>query len=96
MVTVAEYRTGRYHDEPPVPFLGDVIAAAHTIGAICGLDVGCGNGRHLLPMLDADVDMTGQDISAEAIAQLRARRPDRADRLVHGDLAAPSPALRSG
>jgi SAM-dependent methyltransferase len=90
----AEYRAGRYHGEPPVPFLRDVIAAAHTIGATCGLDVGCGNGRHLLPLLVAGVVMTGLDISAEAIAQLRARRPDRADRFVHGDLTVLPPEQR--
>jgi SAM-dependent methyltransferase len=83
----AEYRAGRYATDAPVAFLGDIIAAARATGAGQGLDIGCGNGRHLLPLLDAGLDMTGLDISAEAIAQLRARRPDRADKFVHGDLA---------
>lgn len=38
--------------------------------------------------------MTGLDISAETIAQLRARRPDRADRFVHGDLTVLPPEQR--
>ena len=37
-----------------------------------GLYVGCGNGRNLLPLLDAGLDLTGLDISRQAIAQLRA------------------------
>jgi hypothetical protein len=39
-------------------------------------------------MLDAGLDLTGLDISAEAIRQLRRRRPDRADKLIVGDLTA--------
>ncbi|HEX2301148.1 MAG TPA: class I SAM-dependent methyltransferase [Pseudonocardiaceae bacterium] len=88
----AEYTHGRYRDEPPVDFVGDILAAAEGQGLRSGVYVGCGNGRNLLPMLDAGLDLTGLDISAEAIGQLRRRRPDRAEKLIVGDLAA-LPAL---
>ena len=90
----AEYRAGRYATEAPVAFLDDIITAARTAAASHGLEIGCGNGRHLLPLLDARIDMTGLDISAEAITQLRARRPDRTDRFVHGDLTVLPPEQR--
>jgi SAM-dependent methyltransferase len=83
-----EYRSGRYAGEPPVAFLADIIAAAHAAGTDYGLEIGCGNGRHLLPLLDAGIDMVGVDISGEAITQLARRRPQHADRFVHGDLTA--------
>ena len=56
--------------------------------------VGCGSGRNLLPLLDAGLDLTGLDISRQAIAHLRARRPDRAGQLITGDLGALPPAAR--
>jgi len=80
----AEYAAGRYLRDPPVAFVDDVVAAARRHNVREGLYVGCGNGRNLVPMLAAGLDMTGLDISAVAIAQLRGRLPDRADRLVHG------------
>jgi hypothetical protein len=84
----AEYTHGRYRDEPPVEFVGDILATAEGQRLRSGVYVGCGNGRNLLPMLDAGLDLTGLDISAEAIDQLRRRRPDRAEKLIVGDLAA--------
>ena len=84
----AEYAAGRYAADPPVDFVRDILAAATQRGLRHGIYVGCGNGRNLVPMLDAGLDLTGLDISAEAIGQLRRRRPDRADRLVVGDLSA--------
>jgi 2-polyprenyl-3-methyl-5-hydroxy-6-metoxy-1,4-benzoquinol methylase len=84
----AEYAAGRYAGEPPVAFVRDIVAAARERGLRHGLYVGCGNGRNLLPLLDAGLDLTGLDISPQAIAQLQARRPDRASRLITGDLAA--------
>jgi len=83
----AEYARGRYRDEPPVEFVADILAAANRHGLRRGLYVGCGNGRNLLPMLDAGLDLIGLDISAKAISQLRQRRPDRVDKLLVGDLA---------
>jgi DNA-binding HxlR family transcriptional regulator len=73
----AEYAAGRYAGDPPVDFVRDIIAAAAQLGLRHGLYVGCGSGRNLLPLLDAGLDLTGLDISRQAIAQLRTRRPDR-------------------
>ncbi len=84
----AEYAHGRYRDEPPVDFVGDILAVAEDQRLRSGVYIGCGNGRNLLPMLDAGLDLAGLDISAEAIRQLRRRRPDRADKLIVGDLTA--------
>jgi SAM-dependent methyltransferase len=66
--------------------VADILAAGHRLHG--GVYVGCGNGRNLLPTLDAGLDLIGLDISAEAIGQLGQRRPDRADKPIVGDLAA--------
>ena len=89
-----EYAAGRYAGDPPVSFVRDIIAAAGQRGLRHGLYVGCGNGRNLLPLLDAGLDLTGLDISRQAIAQVRARRPDRDGRLIVGDLSALPPDAR--
>jgi DNA-binding HxlR family transcriptional regulator/SAM-dependent methyltransferase len=90
----AEYAAGRYAGDPPVEFVRDIIAAAAQHGLSHGLYVGCGSGRNLVPLLDAGLDLTGLDISGQAIALLRARRPDRASRLITGDLAVLPAAAR--
>lgn len=90
----AEYAAGRYAGDPPVEFIRDIIAAAARRGLRHGLYVGCGSGRNLLPLLDAGLDLTGLDISRQAIAHLRARRPGRAGQLITGDLGALPPAAR--
>ena len=90
----AEYAGGRYAGDPPVSFVRDIIAAARQRGLRHGLYVGCGNGRNLLPLLDAGLDLTGLDISPQAIAQVRSRRPDRDHRLIVGDLSVLPPDAR--
>lgn len=84
----AEYNAGRYLDEPPVAFTGDILAAARQACVSRGLYIGCGNGRNYLPLVAAGLDLTGLDVSATAIDQLVARAPDRRGRLVCGDLGA--------
>ena len=84
----AEYRAGRYADEPPLPFVSTIVETldAHPDArAGRGLYVGCGNGRNYLPLVDTGLDVIGLDVSAEALGQIAARRPDLAGRLVHGD-----------
>jgi SAM-dependent methyltransferase len=90
----AEYRAGRYRDDPPVAFTGDILAAAREAGLTDGLYIGCGNGRNYLPLVAAGLDLTGLDISAAAIAQLSARAPERRHRLIHGDLGALPPRAK--
>jgi SAM-dependent methyltransferase len=84
----AEYAAGRYAGVAPDGFVADIAAAAAAHRLSQGLYIGCGNGRNLVPLLDAGLDLTGLDISRAAISQLRSRRPDRAGRLIVGDLAA--------
>ena len=74
----AEYAAGRYSRDAPVGFIRDVLAAARQRGLRRGLYVGCGNGRNLVPMVDAGLDLTGLDISAEAIANSAAGGPTSA------------------
>ena len=90
----AEYAAGRYAGDRPVDFVDDILAAAAARRLRSGLYLGCGNGRNLLPMLDAGLDLLGLDISAEAIGQLRRRRPDRAGQLIVGDLTMLPPLAR--
>jgi trans-aconitate methyltransferase len=82
----AEYRAGRYDNERPVDFVHDIVAACRRHGALGGVYVGCGNGRNLVPLLEAGLDLIGLDISQAAIDQLRQRRPDLAQNLIVGDL----------
>jgi SAM-dependent methyltransferase len=84
----AEYLAGRYADEPPVAFVADILASARARGLSEGIYIGCGNGRNLLPMLDAGLDLLGLDVSPEAITQIKTRRPDRSEKLVVGTLTA--------
>jgi len=55
----AEYRAGRYQDEPPVACTHDILGAARRAGVTRGLYVGCGNGRNYLPLVADGLDLTG-------------------------------------
>jgi hypothetical protein len=85
-----EYEDGRYRDEPPLPFVADILTAAreHDLIGREGVYIGCGNGRNYLPLVAGGLDLIGLDISATAIDQLAARAPGRRGRLIHGDLSA--------
>lgn len=85
-----EYEAGRYLGEPPVPFVNDIISSAARLKLLdsLGVYVGCGNGRNYLPLVDAGLDLTRVDVSETAIQELARREPERAKRLVHGDLTA--------
>ena len=89
----AEYASGRYRHEPPVGFARDIIGAARCVNLRRGLYVGCGNGRNLVPLSDAGLDLIGLDVSSRAVAQLRERRPCAAGLVVGGiDALVPSAA----
>jgi SAM-dependent methyltransferase len=84
----AEYRRGRYVAEPPLPFVGEILATvrAHPAArAGVGLYVGCGNGRNYLPLVDAGLHLRGLDVSREALAQLADHRPELASGLACAD-----------
>lgn len=84
-----EYRNRRYLDDPPVPFVKDILSAAKDcgLGSAVGLYIGCGNGRNYLPLVTGGLDLVGLDISPTALAQLTERAPERASRHVCGDLS---------
>jgi SAM-dependent methyltransferase len=74
----AEYRNGRYADDPPLPFVADILDTLDEHPALrdgVGLYIGCGNGRNYLPLVDAGLRVLGLDLSLEALRQLAARRP---------------------
>jgi hypothetical protein len=81
-----EYAEGRYSSEPPLAFTEDILAAARALGLNHGIYIGCGNGRNYLPLVAGGLDLLGIDISSVAIQQLRQRCPERADRLICGQL----------
>jgi Methyltransferase domain len=84
----AEYQAGRYENEPPVPFVEDILAAAREFGLTgrAGLYIGCGNGRNYVPLVAAGLDLVGLDVSRVAVQRLAERLPGH-PRLVHGDLS---------
>jgi len=49
------------------------------------LDVACGTGNTILPMLDRGYDVTGVDVSEAMLAEARGKTQDRA-RLLRGDM----------
>lgn len=93
-----EYLAGRYEGESPVLFVHDVLAAAreHELVGRLGLYIGCGNGRNYLPLVAAGLDLVGLDISPAAIEQLGERAPERAGRLICGDVTALPPGKTYG
>lgn len=83
-----EYRQRRYEDEPPIPFVGEILTTLQQNKELLagpGLYVGCGNGRNYLPLIDGGAKLHGLDISEEAIKRLRRRRPDQTLPLAVGD-----------
>ncbi len=93
-----DYEGGRYRNDPPLPFVEDLITAAKRLSLLgeAGLYIGCGNGRNYGPLVSAGLDLTGLDVSEEAIRQLASRMPERANRLVHGDISVLPPGDRYG
>lgn len=81
----AEYRRGRYADEPPVAMAATIVRHAQRLGLTSGVYIGCGNGRNFVPLRRAGLDLVGLDVSTEALEALRRRLPELpGDRLVHG------------
>lgn len=92
----AEYRNQRYADEPPLPFVQQIVQTLRDASADAGtgLYIGCGTGRNYLPLVDAGLDVFGLDISPEAMGHLRARRPTlAAQRLICDDVLEYQPSV---
>ena len=83
----AEYRKGRYSEEPPVPFVDRIIATLEADPAwqSRGLYVGCGNGRNFLPLVESGLELHGLDLSGESLRQLEARHPTLSTSLIRAD-----------
>ena len=83
----AEYRRGRYAEEPPLPFAQEILAAlsASPLARSEGLYIGCGNSRNYLPLVKSGLSLCGLDLSAESLRQLAASEPDLCKRLICAD-----------
>jgi SAM-dependent methyltransferase len=67
------YKGGKYDYEGPVPLVADVIDLISREGLqeAKGFYPGCGNGRNLIPLLEAGLHIEAEDISEVAIRQLK-------------------------
>ncbi|MFI6582493.1 class I SAM-dependent methyltransferase [Embleya sp. NPDC050493] len=74
------YAGGMYADAGPDPFVDRILAVAAP--GTSGVEIGCGNGRNLIPMNRAGLDLVGVDPSRTALEQLADRAPGST--LVHG------------
>ncbi len=83
----AEYRNGRYANEPPVPFVDRILATlnASSLPESTGLYVGCGNGRNYVPLVNSGLQLYGLDLSSESLRQLATREPALSSRLIRAD-----------
>jgi SAM-dependent methyltransferase len=87
----SEYQGGRYRDEPPVPFVAEILdelVAARYDRSSLGLYVGCGNGRNYLPLIRAGMEIVGLDLSFDGLQGLRHAGGETAGHLVCGDFLA--------
>ena len=79
----AEYRSGRYEGEPPIPFANSVIRILRERGLTDGrgLYVGCGNGRNFAPLAAACPGLSGIDVSESGIRRLLQTHPECSGRV---------------
>ncbi len=83
-----EYESGKYADEPAIPFVGTIIETLNKFPETkkgLGLYVGCGNGRNYLPLVSAGLNLNGLDVSPVALQQISKKMPHLADKLVCQD-----------
>ncbi|WP_424640176.1 class I SAM-dependent methyltransferase [Embleya sp. AB8] len=74
------YADGMYADAAPDPFVDRILAVVAP--GTSGVEIGCGNGRNLIPLHRAGLDLIGVDPSRTALRQLAGREPGLT--LVHG------------
>lgn len=89
----AEYASGKYEDEPPIPFTRAILDTLRERGlsGAPGLYVGCGNGRNYIPLAAALPGLRGIDVSGTGLQQLLAKSPGCAGRVSREDFLAVSP-----
>lgn len=80
-------KLARFYDLDHAHLTADLIFYSHLARQAAGpvLEVGCGSGRLLQPLLEAEVEVTGIDTSPAMLALARRRVGDRA-LLIEGDM----------
>lgn len=80
----AEYASGRYEDESPIPFVDTITDTLRENGWTdeSGLYVGCGNGRNFIPMAAECPGLRGIDASKVGIRRLLEKHPEYAGRVL--------------
>ncbi len=83
----AEYESGRYEGEPPIPFTSIVIQALRERGLTDrrGLYVGCGSGRNFVPLAASCPGLSGIDVSESGIRRLLIKHPEYSGRVSRRD-----------
>lgn len=77
-----QYESGRYDNEPPIPFVNQIIDELGEAGKKqSGLYVGCGNGRNYIPLVQSGLDLRGIDISAVGVNQIIDKYPAAAGKV---------------
>ncbi|MDE0267040.1 MAG: class I SAM-dependent methyltransferase [Thaumarchaeota archaeon] len=89
----AEYASGKYEDEPPIPFTRAILDTLRERGLLVarGLYVGCGNGRNYIPLAAVCVGLRGIDVSGAGLQQLLSKAPGFAGRVSCKDFLSVSP-----
>ena len=86
----AEYRSGRYVDDGPVPLVDKIVSTlrGRSMAGARGIYLGCGNGRNYVPLREAGLALEGLDVSPVAIESLLARAPGLREgpRITCGDI----------
>lgn len=69
-----------WSSDRPTPIVGEILARYGVPGTAPMLELGCGEGRDALPLLEAGWNLLATDISPEAVAWCRKLAPEHADR----------------
>jgi ubiquinone/menaquinone biosynthesis C-methylase UbiE len=80
-------RLARFYDVEHADLTADVVFYLHFARQAGGpvLEVGCGTGRLLFPLVEAGIEVTGVDCSPAMLALARRKLADRAQ-LIEGDM----------
>jgi SAM-dependent methyltransferase len=80
-------KLARFYDLEHADLTADLVFYLHFARQAAGpvLEVGCGSGRVMLPLVEAGIDVTGVDSSTAMLALARSKLDDRA-RLIEDDM----------